>query len=129
MQRPLRYGAHCVTAPAAFQRLLRYGARWITAPAALRRRDAAGALFASTFVQLLKALLRDVLRCGAIEEVSIDDFLSSQQERQSRGIASRWDPNSTSVQHSIQKGIRRNIRFIIIINCALDVVVILVKTP
>ena len=33
---------------------------------------------------------------GRAEEISLDDFLSSQQEREERGIRSRWDINSTN---------------------------------
>ena len=50
----------------------------------------------STLVQLLKALLERVLHVGHVVEVSLDDFLSSQQERRERGIRTRWDINSTN---------------------------------
>ena len=50
----------------------------------------------STLVQLLKALLERVLHVGRVVEVSLDDFLSSQQERRERGIRTRWDINSTN---------------------------------
>ena len=52
----------------------------------------------STLVQALKLILTDVLDCGHTEEVSLDDFLSSQQERRESGIKSRWDINSTNEQ-------------------------------
>lgn len=56
----------------------------------------------STFVQVLKLLLRSKcctgeaatqLRC---EEVSLDDFLTSQKERAKLSIANRWELNSTA---------------------------------
>ena len=55
----------------------------------------------STFVQVLKLLLRSVCCAGdafrpRCEEVSLDDFLTSQQERTARGIANRWELNSTA---------------------------------
>ena len=50
----------------------------------------------STLVQLLRMLLESVLNIGQVVEVSLDDFLSSQAERQQRGIQTRWDVNSTN---------------------------------
>ena len=50
----------------------------------------------STLVHLLRMLLERVLEVGQVVEVSLDDFLSSQSERKERGIATRWDINSTN---------------------------------
>ena len=50
----------------------------------------------STLVQLLRMLLERVLCIGQTVEVSLDDFLSSQKERQQHGIKTRWDVNSTN---------------------------------
>jgi pyochelin synthetase len=56
----------------------------------------------STLVQVLKLLLRSECCTGKAaapprcEEVSIDDFLTSQKERAELGIANRWELNSTA---------------------------------
>ena len=50
----------------------------------------------STLVQILRMLLEDILKVGQTVEVSLDDFLSSQEERRQRGIQTRWDVNSTN---------------------------------
>lgn len=61
----------------------------------------------STLVQALKVIITEVLECGRAEEISLDDFLSSQQEREERGIRSRWDINSTNetLAHEILTGL------------------------
>jgi pantothenate kinase-related protein Tda10 len=57
----------------------------------------------STFTQVLKLLLRSecctaeaVSAPPCVEEVSLDDFLSSQEEREKLGINNRWELNSTA---------------------------------
>ena len=50
----------------------------------------------STLIQVLKLLLADLYMVGTVEEISQDDFLSSQQERAPQAIKSRWDINSTN---------------------------------
>ena len=50
----------------------------------------------STLVQILRVLLEEVLHVGQVVEVSLDDFLSSQQERKERHIRTRWDVHATN---------------------------------
>lgn len=50
----------------------------------------------STLVSLLRMLLEKILKVGQTVEVSLDDFLSSQEERRQRDIQTRWDVNSTN---------------------------------
>ena len=50
----------------------------------------------STLVQILRLILEQVLHIGQVVEVSLDDFLSSQQERKERHIRTRWDVNATN---------------------------------
>lgn len=50
----------------------------------------------STLVQILRLLLEKVLKIGQVVEVSLDDFLSSQQERKERQIRTRWDVHATN---------------------------------
>lgn len=59
----------------------------------------------STFAQVLKLLLRSECCTGAgaaaappprVEEVSLDDFLSSKEERAELGINNRWELNATA---------------------------------
>ena len=56
----------------------------------------------STFVQVLKLILRAKCSGSAdlgpprCEELSLDDFLTSQQERKELGIPNRWELNATA---------------------------------
>ena len=54
----------------------------------------------STLVQVLKLLLRSLLGVSAVEELSLDDFLSSQAERAEQGIRTRWDLNATNEDYA-----------------------------
>jgi energy-coupling factor transporter ATP-binding protein EcfA2 len=50
----------------------------------------------STLVQILRLILEQVLLIGQVVELSLDDFLSSQQERKERHIRTRWDVHATN---------------------------------
>ena len=62
----------------------------------------------STVVQIIRMLLECVLEVGRVQEVALDDFLTSREERECRGIKTRWDINSTNsdIGHAVLKQVK-----------------------